>query len=225
MLILFDIDGTLIRSKGLGSRATHHTIYETFGLDIDLNGHRFGGKTDWFSLIELLTPVGITEEMIASKLPEYMQVKRRWMADLLREFPPWALPGALETVAALRDHGAHTLGILTGNVQTTALLKLEAVGLDPAWFPVGAYGHEAISRNDLPPLALDRAQRLTGRRFAPHDVVIVGDTAADIECARAHQLRVAAVTTGFEPRADLEAARPDYLIDSLVELLAIVNGV
>lgn len=224
MLILFDIDGTLIRGKGLGKPVTQNAIRDTFGLDVDLDGHWFGGKTDWFSLIELLTPVGITHDEIAFKLPEYMQIKRRWMVDLMREIPTWALPGALETVAALRDHGAFTLGILTGNVQTTALLKLEAVGFDPAWFPVGAYGHEAVSRNDLPPLALDRAHQVTGRRFAPHEVMIVGDTVADIECARAHNLRVAAVTTGFQPRADLEAAAPDYLIDSLTELLDIVNG-
>lgn len=224
MLILFDIDGTLLRGKGLGKPVTENAIRETFGVEISLDGHWFGGKTDWFSLIELLTPAGITADEIEAKLPAYLEIKRRWMANLIVQIPTWALPGALETVAALRDQNAHTLGILTGNVQTTALLKLEAVGFDPAWFPVGAYGHEAISRNDLPPLAMDRAHQVTGRRFAPHEVMIVGDTVADIDCARAHGLRVTAVTTGFQPRNDLEAAEPDFLIDMLTELLDILEG-
>lgn len=222
MLVLFDLDGTLMRGKGLGRPTTEATIREVFGLDIDLNTHWFGGKTDWHSLVEVLTPYGVAPETIEAKLPDYMAAKVRIMTEMLKTIPMWALPGALETVEALRLRPHITLGVLTGNVETTALLKLRTVGFDPEWFPVGAFGHEAVSRNDLPPLALERAIAYAEREFAPEDVWIVGDTVADIECARAHALRVVAVTTGFQPREDLVAAKPDYLIDDLRELLSIL---
>jgi phosphoglycolate phosphatase-like HAD superfamily hydrolase len=222
MLVLFDIDGTLLRGKGLGRPVTERTIAEVFGVEIDLELHWFGGKTDWFSLIELLEPLGFSPEEIGNRLPEYMLSKARHMTELMQTIPSWALPGALETVNALRERPEITLGVLTGNVETTALLKLAAVGFDPAWFPVRAFGHEAISRNDLPPIAMERAYQLSGRRFAAHEVWIVGDTVADIECARAHGLKVAAVTTGFQPRADLIASSPDALLESLTEFLDLV---
>jgi phosphoglycolate phosphatase-like HAD superfamily hydrolase len=222
MLVLFDLDGTLMRGKGLGRPATQATIKEVFGLDVSLDTHHFGGKTDWFSLVELLTPHGIEHALIQAKLPDYMTAKVRHMEHLIKTIPMWALPGALETVEALRGRPHLTLGVLTGNVETTAIFKLRAVGFDPDWFPVKVFGHEAISRADLPPLALQRATALLDRIFSADEVWIVGDTLADIECAKVNGLRVAAVTTGFEARDDLAAAAPDYLIDDLRELLDIL---
>lgn len=222
MLILFDLDGTLMRGKGLGRPAVEATIKEIFDLEVDLTNHWFGGKTDWFSLIELLTPHGVSGEDIAAKLPEYQAAKVRHMEELIKTIPMWALPGALETVEALRERPHLTLGVLTGNVESTALFKLRAVGFDPDWFTVRVFGHEAINRNDLPPLALQRATAQLNRIYAPEDVWIIGDTLHDIECAKINGLRVVAVTTGFQDRDELAAAKPDYLIDDLRELLKIL---
>jgi len=222
MLILFDLDGTLMRGKGLGRPAVEATIREIFELEVSLENHWFGGKTDWFSLIELLTPHGISGEAIAAKLPEYQASKVRHMEELIKTIPMWALPGALETVEALRERPHLTLGVLTGNVESTALFKLRAVGFDPDWFTVRVFGHEAINRNDLPPLALKRATALLDRIYAPEEVWIIGDTLHDIECAKINGLRVVAVTTGFQDRDELAAAKPDYLIDDLRELLEIL---
>src|SRR5690606_40566360 len=74
-----------------------------------------------------------------------------------------ALPGALDTVTALRRREDMVIGIVTGNVAATAPLKLQAAGFDPLWFPVGAYGSEALDRNDLPALALERATAFCGQ--------------------------------------------------------------
>jgi phosphoglycolate phosphatase-like HAD superfamily hydrolase len=222
MLILFDLDGTLMRGKGLGRPAVEATIKEIFDLEVDLTNHWFGGKTDWFSLIELLTPHGVSGEDIAAKLPEYQAAKVRHMEELIKTIPMCALPGALETVEALRERPHLPLGVLTGNVESTALFKLRAVGFDPDWFTVRVFGHEAINRNDLPPLALQRATAPLNRIYAPEDVGIIGDTLRDIECAKINGLRVVAVTTGFQDRDELAAAKPDYLIDDLRELLKIL---
>lgn len=223
MLVLFDLDGTLMRGKGLGRPTTEATIRDVFNLDISLENHWFGGKTDWFSLIELLTPHGITETEIQSRLPDYMTAKLSHMSRLLETIPMWAIPGAMEAVESLRSRADAHLGVLTGNVESTALFKLKAVGFEPDWFPVRAFGHEAIHRNDLPPLALKRAETLHQRPFAAEEVWIIGDTVADVECARAHHLNVVAVTTGFQSRDDLAAAGPDYLIDNLSELQGILR--
>jgi phosphoglycolate phosphatase-like HAD superfamily hydrolase len=117
-------------------------------------------------------------------------------------------------VGTLRDREL-PLGIVTGNVASTAPVKLRAAGYDPDWFPVGAFGSEALDRNELPTLALERAIRHFEIDVAPEQVVVVGDTPMDIACARALGAVAVAVCTGFSKRADLEGAQPDYLLDDL----------
>jgi len=222
MLILWDIDGTLLRGKGLGKAVTTLAIRDVFGVDADLDTHYFGGKTDWSSLLEILVPLGIPPEQVESSLPVYMQTKARHMSAIIDQYNVRPLPGAMETLMAMRQRPGVAHGIVTGNVQATVPVKLRAAGYDPDWFPIAAYGHESISRNDLPPLALKRAAQLTGRVYAPEDVWVIGDTVSDIECARASGLNVAIVTTGFDTREHLLAAQPDYLVDDLRELLTVI---
>jgi phosphoglycolate phosphatase-like HAD superfamily hydrolase len=103
-------------------------------------------------------------------------------------------------------------------------VKLRAAGYDPAWFPVGAYGHEAMERNHLPPLALARAVEHYRQPIQPEQVMIIGDTPADVACARALGAKAVAVGTGFCERADLVACNPDYLIDDLSTFLDILDN-
>jgi phosphoglycolate phosphatase-like HAD superfamily hydrolase len=224
MLILWDIDGTLLRGKGLGKAVTTRAIRDVFGVADELEHHYFGGKTDWQSLIEILTPHGVAPETVGARMADYMQVKARHMAELIDQFHVRPLPGAMEAVTALRAVAGIAHGVVTGNVQSTVPVKLRAAGYDPAWFPIGAYGHESVSRNDLPPLALRRAAELTGRAYAPDEVWVIGDTVSDVECARASGLRVIVVTTGFDERAALEASGPDYLVDDLREIVPLLGG-
>ena len=114
------------------------------------------------------------------------------------------------------------MGILTGNVSTTAPIKLRAAGYDPDWFPVGAYGSERMERDDLPALAVERAEKIIGRRIAPEQVVIIGDTPADVSCARALGAVAVAVLTGFSSRDELAATQPDYLLDDLSQFFGAV---
>src|SRR5262249_51871990 len=96
-------------------------------------------------------------------------------------------------------------------------IKLRAAGFDPAWFPVGAYGHEARERDLLPAMAMARASDHYGYPFTPGDVIVVGDTLADIDCARALGAMAVVVGTGFEANEDLIAAKPDYFLNDLTE--------
>lgn len=220
-LILFDIDGTLLLPKGVGREATRRAMLEVFGTSGDINGHHFGGKTDWQTLCELLAAHGYNEARIGQQMPAYEQAAARHMAQIIGDFPVQPCPGALEAVAELRRRGL-PLGLLTGNVSSIAPVKLRAAGFDPAWFVVGAYGSEAADRNQLAFLALERARHWLQRPIAPEQVVIVGDTPADVACARALGAQAVAVLTGFSSREVLSAAAPDALLDDLTEFFKVV---
>ena len=217
-LVLFDIDGTLLDGHGIGRASTCRALLEHFGTAGRLDTHSFGGKTDWGTLCEILD---LSEAEIGRHMPAYERCVERHMRDLLAEFEIVPLPGALQTVHALRAQPDCITGIVTGNTAATTPLKLETGGFDPAWFPVCAYGSEAADRNKLPALALERAMAHSGQAIAPQQVTVVGDTPADVACARALGARAVAVTTGFSSRGDLLAAQPDHLLDRLSDLLPI----
>ena len=217
-LVLFDIDGTLIDGHGIGRAAMRRVLLEEFGTLGRLDTHNFSGKTDWRSLCEILD---IDEAEIGRHMPAYEASIERHMRDLIAEFAPVPLPGALETVHTLRRWPDFIIGIVTGNTATTTPVKLTAAGFDPAWFTANAYGSEAADRNDLPALALQRAITCSDQPIAPQDVTVVGDTPLDVACARALGARAVAVTTGFSSREALLAAQPDHLLDELTALLAL----
>lgn len=221
-LLLFDIDGTLVLTRGAGREATKYAMQDIFGVQGDIETHTFGGKTDWTTLIELLQPHGITAETIGAHMPRYIDAMGVHLARIIGTFDVIPCPFALDTVIALRQRDDLAFGIVTGNVRSSAPLKLGAGGFDPAWFPVGAYGDEAISRDDLPARAIQRANDVFGTTFAPHDVIVIGDTPADVQCARACGAIAAAVRTGWGKDADLRASQPDYLFDDLRDLSSIL---
>ncbi len=222
-LILFDIDGTLLMGRGIGREATRRALLDVFGSYGTLDTHQFGGKTDWLTLAEVLALEGWTVDAIGQHMPLYEQALADHTAALVPHYTIEALPGALETVTHLRERADVIIGIVTGNVSLSAPVKLRAAGFDPLWFPVGAYGSEALERDDLPALALQRAIQLCGKVIHPEAVIVIGDTEADIACARALGARAVAVTTGFTPRDQLIAAQPDHLLDHLGGLLPLLG--
>jgi phosphoglycolate phosphatase-like HAD superfamily hydrolase len=222
-LVLFDIDGTLLLGAGSGRAATERAMHEVFGTVGALAEYRFAGKTDWYTLVELLTPEGFTETHIEQTLPHYSEVLVRHMKDVISSYPVKALPGALDLVQALALRSDVILGILTGNVPQMADLKLRTVGFDPSVFSINVYGTEARIRRELAPIALARAELHTGQIFAPSDVVIIGDTLDDIDCAHSIGARVIAVTTGFTERATLEKDQPVTVLDNLADTEVVLS--
>lgn len=218
-LILFDIDGTLVWTKGAGRASTRLAMLEIFGTADGVDTHEFGGKTDWRTLLDLLGDHA--HDDIRTAMTRYEESISRHLTSVTPDFPIQPVTAALETVAELRRRDA-LMGIVTGNVSTTAPIKLQAAGFDPAWFAVGAYGSEALERDDLPALAIERASRLSGRKIAPETVLVVGDTPADIACARACGAVAVAVLTGYSPREALEAAQPDFLLEDLTTFFTTV---
>ncbi|MFO7322305.1 MAG: HAD hydrolase-like protein [Chloroflexota bacterium] len=218
-LILFDIDYTLLFTHGAGREATQHAMEEIFGTSSRIHSHEFGGKTDWQTLVELLEEHGYDERRIGEVMHRYEQAAARHMERVIDNYPVAPCTGALELVEYLRRLPGVMLGVVTGNVSTVAPIKLRAAGFDPAWFPVGAFGNEAHNRNDLPPLALARAREYYGRPIEPRDVIVVGDTVADVVCAKANGAVAVAVASGTVSRETLAATNPDYLLDDLTEFV------
>jgi phosphoglycolate phosphatase-like HAD superfamily hydrolase len=214
-LLLFDIDGTLIRSHSAGREAMAASLRELFGTSGPAESYRMSGKTDPRIITDLLTAAGIDPVEIAARLPEVYAL----MAEKARGiFPGKGIkpcPGVMELLSALRWRHDAVLGLLTGNAQVTAPLKLAAAGIDPAQFAIGAYGSDAMDRNQLPAVAMNRANQLTNLGFAGYNTVIIGDTPADILCARAGGATAVAVASGWHSGSTLSDYRPDYLLENL----------
>lgn len=217
-VILFDIDGTLAHLKGAGRASTKLAMLEVFQTAGNIDNHHFGGKTDWQTLHDLLLGEGFSEADIRQLMPTYEASVARHLTALIPQYPIETCAGAMDAVQETLRRPHLLPGIVTGNVSTTAPIKLRAAGYDPDWFVIGAYGSEAADRNALSTLAVERAVQHLGKQIAPTDVVVIGDTVADIDCARAVGAVAVAVTTGYTPREELIAAKPDYLVDSMMEL-------
>ncbi len=221
-LILFDIDGTLLITGGAGRVATRGAMEEVFGTSSRLESHSFGGKTDWQTLVELLEEYGYDEARIGDSMAQFAEAMARHTSAVIGNFPARACPGALALVQQLRQRDNILLGLVTGNVAATVPVKLRAAGFDPAWFPVGAFGSDARHRNDLPPIALARAIVHYQRQIDPQQVIVIGDTAMDVTCARALGAVAVAVRTGFGAPGELEEAAPDFILDDLTTFSAVV---
>ncbi len=221
-LVLFDIDGTLLISRGIGREAKRRAMLEVFGTTGDLDGHAFGGQTDWGILAALLAPHGISSAAIGRAMPAYEEVMARHMQEIRPSYCASAIPQAMETLQALRRRPDALVGLVTGNTSKTAAIKLEMAGYDPAWFPVGAFGNEAAARADLTRLALERTQAYLGQRLKGDAVIVIGDTPADVEAARAIDAIAIAVCTGYETRENLQGSQPDFLLADLGDFLALL---
>ncbi len=131
------------------------------------------------------------------------------------------LPGVAELVTAVKDAGHH-LGLLTGNVEAAAHLKLKHYGYQVADFPIGAFGDDFSDRNRLGPVAMERAALEYDRTFSPEEVYVLGDTLKDIACARACGAQAVAVATGACRFEVLAEAHPDYLFRDFTDTSAVL---
>ena len=223
-LILFDIDGTLIWPDGAGRAAMNRAVTEVFGVAVPADSLPMAGKTDWQIIIELLTSAGLPRSKIEARLPECFQAVARHMVQTARERQLRVCPGVPALLARLLATPTATLGLLTGNLAATAPIKLRAAKIDPAIFCVGAYGNDGAERPQLPGVAIARAQALTGHTFRGKDVVIVGDTPADVTCGSHFDVTAIGVATGHHSLEALSIAGADYVFLDLANTEAVIHA-
>ncbi len=216
-LLLFDIDGTLIRSNGAGRLTLAYALEKLYGSSGPLESYNMSGKTDPRIISDLLTAMGVAAKEIKQQLPSIYELMAEHGQKVFQEKEMTPCPGIPELLQQLANREDVLLGLLTGNSQLTAPLKLSAAGIDPLQFKVGAYGSDALDRNELPAIGMARANQLTGAGFNGNNTIIIGDTPADVLCARAGKATAVAVASGWHAASTLAEYHPDFLFDNFSE--------
>jgi phosphoglycolate phosphatase-like HAD superfamily hydrolase len=222
---LFDIDGTLLTARGAPRRAFERALVEVYGKTGPVDNHPFDGKTDPQIARELLSLVGMHAGTIDAGLPflwtAYLR-ELRW--ELSRPgHETLVLPGVRELLVALESRENDVvLGLLTGNIEAGAVLKLASAGIATP-FPVGAFGSDCEQRDGLPEIAAIRARAVTGRAFHGRQIVVIGDTPHDVTCGRDLDVHTLAVATGRHDRAALLAAGAHDVFDDLTDTEAVLD--
>lgn len=216
-LILFDIDGTLLLTGGAGAIAFNRTFQELYDITEVWQGIHPDGKTDPVIIEELFLkqwgrkPKAHEEKAIEARYAFYME-------EALQQAPRFRLmAGIHELLSALEDRQLGCLGLATGNYESTAWLKLKRAGLD-SFFHFGGFGSDSRDRLALTRLAMERGMTKIGSCIHPEDVWVVGDTIHDIRCGKLLGATTVAVATGSTSWQILQAARPDFLLESFADL-------
>jgi phosphoglycolate phosphatase-like HAD superfamily hydrolase len=195
--VLFDIDGTLLSTRGSGKRAMQAALVAHFGTR-GADSYRYDGKTDRQIARELMRGEGFSDAEIDARMPAVIEMYLEGLQNELAAGPQSIRvhPGVRELLDALDRRDDVTMGLLTGNVEHGAKVKLDVAQLGPHRFRVGAYGSDHERRDELPAIARSRASALLRREIRGESVVIVGDTPNDISCGRGICARAIAVATG-----------------------------
>ena len=212
-VLLFDIDGTLLQSHGVGRRSVAAALADLAGATFDFSDITFSGKTDrqiFREVLEAGRRCGL--DVSPEQADRFGELYARAMEESLPEATVEALPGAVDLVRRLAGDGAE-VGLLTGNLEPLAYAKVGRIGLGEAELPFGAFGSDDEDRNALPAVAARRASERYGREVTTAELVVIGDTPRDIACARAAGASVVAVATGRYDAPQLREA--DVVLDSL----------
>jgi phosphoglycolate phosphatase len=230
-LVLWDVDGTLVRCGDVGRRVIERAARRALDHRVDwtedsVPAVRMGGATDPGILLELLAHGGVD----GAESDELLDLALRHLEDEVAaaartiELEGVVLPGAAEVVARLHDQPGVVQSVLTGNIRPGAAVKLGAFGLDERLdLEIGAYGSDDADRTRLVPVAVQRATAKHGLEFGLDDVWVVGDTPRDLACARAGGVRCLLVATGGHPIDELEGIGADAVLPDLTDVDRVVT--
>ena len=212
-LFLFDIDGTLLTTDGAGRAALKSAGADLFAIQEDLRTINVSGSTDTAIVQDVLRHHSL--DVSTANVNRYLGGYLVWLKQHLASQSGAILPGVISLLDVLAKDG-QAIGLLTGNVRRGAQIKLTAHGI---WdrFSFGAFGDDNSDRNQLGPIAKQRAEAALSTEFAARDIVIIGDTPKDIACARAFGAVAVAVATGRYSLANLSEHQPDHLVGDLAD--------
>jgi phosphoglycolate phosphatase len=226
--LLFDIDGTLIRTGRAGSRAMNRAFEELFGISRAFDGTHMAGRTDMWILEDAATRAGVS--LTAASRQQFRTRYLECLVDALPEPSQHpAMKGVLPGVRSLLDvltspplRDTIFLALLTGNSEDGARMKLEHFDLW-RYFRCGAYGDDVHDRNELFDVAMRRVHACGGPASHPRDVIVVGDTSFDVACAVAAGARSVAVATGPSDVDTLKKSGADVVFADLSDTAAFVR--
>jgi phosphoglycolate phosphatase len=213
-LILFDIDGTLVRRAGPHHRqALVDAVRQVTGVETTTAEIPVHGMLDPDILTQMMLAGGIDQVRISLKMPAIIEAAQDIYQTGVPDLRDKVCPGVVPLLDEMRERGT-TLALVTGNLTRIGWRKLERAGLRH-YFRFGAFGEMAATRGGLARLAIEQARRegvMTGR------VLLIGDATQDVQAARENGILAIAVRTGITPAEDLEASKPDLLLDDLTQL-------
>ncbi len=204
----FDIDGTLLNTGGAGQAAMEDALASEFGITVPTEGVSTAGRTDRAITVELMQYHGLEDRDETWK--RFLRAYLNCLPICLEKYDGQILPGVPSLLDALSDRNDVVIGLLTGNFEVGARLKLEYYDLQHH-FEFGSFGDRHLDRNDVAREALDEAHKRYKGMVASDRLWVVGDTPADVRCGRAIDAQVVAVSTGMYSIDQLEAAEPDHL--------------
>ena len=217
-IALFDIDGTLLREGVAPKLAFARALRETYDTTGPIGGFRFAGMTDPQCVAEIMRMAGIKDEVIREHREACLERYVTHLTTEMRNHDGAKLfPGVKELLGRLTGRDDVLVGLLTGNVQRGAMLKLGRFKLG-GYFRFGAFGDEHEDRGELARIALQKAERIVGRNLRGEEVTVIGDTPRDVACARAIGARAVIVATGLVSREELLAAEPDIILESFADV-------
>ena len=231
-LVLFDIDGTLLNCNGAGKSAIGEAIKSIFGFDGFPKGYSLAGCTDGQIINDILlhynVPQDIIDEKKASVFDAYYNYLEIFTAS--GKYKKNLLPGVLPLLEKLKSLDQQIiLGLLTGNLKKSALLKLKLFDIDNYFLYngdlFGAFGSDHIKRTELVNIATDRAFKMTGKNFYEKDIVVIGDTKNDILCGKHCNVKSIAVATGGYSYDELLKYEPDYLFNDFSDTQKVVDTI
>ena len=219
-ILLWDIDGTLIRSLRIGAykEYTIPVLEEVFGTSGSLANMRVSGMTDLQIIAEALRGEGFSHHDIREQIHHLSEKLTAEAKRITGNGEPFfeVLPGVKETLGVLANHPRYRSALVTGNIEPMAQLKMELVGLDHFFTLPGAFGDESHERRDLPERAAERINSFLQTDLHPKHFIVIGDTPNDIDCAHHFGARSVAVGTGrFYTREELLACSPDAWLQDL----------
>jgi phosphoglycolate phosphatase len=221
--ILFDIDGTILDSGGAGVKALNMAFEEIFNVKDAFSSISLAGKTDLqilkegFSIHNIPFSNGIIPEFYRS----YTCHLRRNIINSQGHVKPGIRDALRELLA--RD-SSYILGLLTGNIEEGAKIKLAAFELD-SYFSIGAFGNDDEDRNRLLPIAVDKLHKRNSVKVSFSDCVVIGDTPLDISCSKPYGAFSVAVATGPYSAEVLSLAGADVVFNDLSDTDALLYAI
>jgi phosphoglycolate phosphatase-like HAD superfamily hydrolase len=221
-LVLFDVDGTLIDSGGAGSVSLTNALEELTGIRDGFKGISFAGKTDLLIVREAVSKLGVPSH--DGWMQDFIEVYLSHLSVEVLNRKGHVKPGVEALLEGLSEQEGIYVGLLTGNIQRGARIKLGRFSLNH-FFPVGAFGDDSEDRNLLLPIAVRRLADKRGVTVPYSHCVVVGDTPRDVACARVHQAPCLAVATGPYSMDDLRKSEPDLLLPDLTDTERVVGWI
>ncbi len=221
LLVLIDIDGTLIKSGLTPRKALKQAIFEITGCPVTFEDNHLAGLTDPLIITNTLNQLGIG--LKDDGLPT--KILNRYLEIFSWDYPAAPdkkiYPGAIELLDYLKTLPVR-MGLLTGNAKRGAQIKLAPFDLW-RYFDFGVFGDDNANRNELPRLALRKVHELFSESYPPNKVIIIGDTVHDLICAKVNQMQSVIVVRRPEWRLSIEAQKPELLVESFVPLEPVQN--